>query len=248
MSTPRERSLEDTILHLRRDLADKSKPIDMVLFCPACGVQHIDAAKVSEIDFDSMPDAPNLGMVPPEELPERYQALKDWESANWTNPPHRSHLCHGCGHIWRPADVPTNGVQAIKTRGEADSAPLPAVPPARPATSHQAVAADYQELVRALRAVEALFGHLAKDSTQKDWLDKVHALIGKADSASLPAVQLDVAGMPKIEMTLIERKAIEVLNSLKAAADGGMLKLPEGVQMNIDVLLMTASQRRVGVA
>src|SRR5574340_600312 len=23
----------------------------------------------------------------------------------WDNPPHRSHLCHGCGHIWRPADV-----------------------------------------------------------------------------------------------------------------------------------------------
>lgn len=64
-------------------------PIQMILHCPACGVQHIDA-----------PD-------------ERTEA--------WGNPPHRSHLCHGCGHIWRPADVATEGVAAIQTRGSNDS-------------------------------------------------------------------------------------------------------------------------------
>jgi hypothetical protein len=42
----------------------------------------------------------------------------------WTNPPHKSHLCHGCGFIFRPADIPTNGVAVIKTRGENDS-PIP---------------------------------------------------------------------------------------------------------------------------
>ena len=41
----------------------------------------------------------------------------------WLNPPHKSHLCHYCGVIWRPADVPTNGVQRIQTRGEADTWP-----------------------------------------------------------------------------------------------------------------------------
>ena len=41
----------------------------------------------------------------------------------WTNPPHRSHLCHSCGTIWRPADVPTNGVAAVKTRGGKDTWP-----------------------------------------------------------------------------------------------------------------------------
>lgn len=40
---------------------------------------------------------------------------------DWHNPPHRSHLCAGCGHIWRPADVATNGVAAIKTKGKNDS-------------------------------------------------------------------------------------------------------------------------------
>jgi len=39
----------------------------------------------------------------------------------WTNPPHRSHLCSQCGYIWRPADVPTNGVLAVKTAGKNDS-------------------------------------------------------------------------------------------------------------------------------
>src|SRR6266852_1881488 len=40
---------------------------------------------------------------------------------DWTNPPHKSHKCHGCGTIWRPADVPTNGVATIGTRGAADT-------------------------------------------------------------------------------------------------------------------------------
>lgn len=78
--------------------AAAQEPIDMVLHCPKCGLQHIDA--------------------PDERTP------------GWKNEPHRSHLCHGCGHIWRPADVPTNGVQAITTKGKADSpiaTPQPAV-------------------------------------------------------------------------------------------------------------------------
>lgn len=41
----------------------------------------------------------------------------------WTNPPHKSHLCHACGAIWRPADVPTNGVRHAITRGEKDTLP-----------------------------------------------------------------------------------------------------------------------------
>jgi hypothetical protein len=62
------------------------KPLDMVLFCPKCGLQHVDAP-----------------------------------TPDWTNPPHRSHLCHECGCVWRPADVPTNGVALIQTCGVADT-------------------------------------------------------------------------------------------------------------------------------
>jgi len=74
-------------------------PIDMVLFCPACGTQHIDAAESHEAD---------------ENEPQRPGGL-------WNNPPHKTHLCHSCGHKWRPADVPTNGVAAVKTRGANDN-------------------------------------------------------------------------------------------------------------------------------
>lgn len=43
----------------------------------------------------------------------------------WTNPPHRSHQCQKCGHIWRPCDRATNGVAKIATKGQHD---LPAYP------------------------------------------------------------------------------------------------------------------------
>jgi hypothetical protein len=65
--------------------------VDVVLYCPSCGRQHIDK-----------PD-PTQG---------------------WMNPPHKSHLCLHCNHIWRPSDWCTNGVEAIQTKGEADSAPV----------------------------------------------------------------------------------------------------------------------------
>lgn len=74
-----------------------AQPIDMILHCPACHMQHIDAPECN--------------------FPDKLAAAQGL----WTNPPHRSHLCHGCGHIWRPADVPTNGVAAIKTKGKSDA-------------------------------------------------------------------------------------------------------------------------------
>lgn len=80
-------------------------PIPMLLFCPQCSMQHIDAPEDAECDGEVV------------------------QSYGWSNPPHRSHLCAGCGHIWRPADVATTGVAAIATRGKQDGSPIP-VPPA----------------------------------------------------------------------------------------------------------------------
>ena len=73
-----------------------AEPIDMVLYCPNCGMQHIDGP---EVTLDKC----------------------IYSDPDWDNPPHRSHKCDGCGHIWRPADVPTNGVAEVKTKGKADS-------------------------------------------------------------------------------------------------------------------------------
>lgn len=75
-------------------------PIDMILHCPKCGRQHIDS-----IEHDRWVGRDNC-----EEVGEM----------TWNNPPHRSHLCHGCGFIWRPADIPTNGVASIQTKGTND--------------------------------------------------------------------------------------------------------------------------------
>lgn len=74
---------------------EMEKPIDMVLYCPACLEQHIDE-------------------------PERSLGPGNTERLDWDNPPHKSHLCHHCGHQWRPADVPTNGVLRTKTHGKND--------------------------------------------------------------------------------------------------------------------------------
>jgi hypothetical protein len=73
-----------------RVLAEAREPVPMILFCPACGIQHIDRSD------------PENG---------------------WLNPPHRSHLCATCRHIWRPADIPTVGVAAIATRAQLDVGP-----------------------------------------------------------------------------------------------------------------------------
>jgi hypothetical protein len=70
------------------------EPIRMVLWCPACGRQHLDAVPASD--------------------------------PGWTNPPHRSHKCASCDHVWRPADVSTEGVtvEELTTRGNVDHQPV----------------------------------------------------------------------------------------------------------------------------
>ncbi|WP_186191011.1 hypothetical protein [Burkholderia gladioli] len=74
-------------------------PIPMLLFCPRCGTQHIDAEEWADDPHD----------------------IEQGRMRVWSNPPHRSHLCHKCGCIWRPADVATVGVEAIETSGKADT-------------------------------------------------------------------------------------------------------------------------------
>lgn len=82
-------------------MSDELKPIDILLFCPQCGEQHVDEPQLEK---------------------------------GWDNPPHKSHECQFCGWVWRPADVPTNGVLTIRTKGKVDKS-------ARP--RYFATAADY---------------------------------------------------------------------------------------------------------
>ena len=78
-------------------------PIPMILHCPRCHMQHVDAPESEDM---SPPNGNGVRVV------RRFA---------WANPPHKSHLCHGCGFVWRPADVPTAGVLKIQTKGQRDS-------------------------------------------------------------------------------------------------------------------------------
>lgn len=105
--------------------AVQKKPIDMLLQCPSCGTQHIDAPEpdicTCTHDFhwhyekDKLPSG-RTGCGDPNCECQLFVIA-------WDNPSHRSHLCHGCGVVWRPADVPTNGVASIETRGGKDTWP-----------------------------------------------------------------------------------------------------------------------------
>lgn len=97
----------------------QDQPIDMVLHCPACHTQHVDRP-ITDHEYTA-------------QLYESGWELSGDKPERWTNPPHKSHLCHNCGYIWRPADVPTNGVLFVQTKGSADS-PLPKQQQADPGT------------------------------------------------------------------------------------------------------------------
>lgn len=87
-------------------------PIDMVLFCPHCGVQHIDAP--DEPSVDECPATGTACRMAPNGPNGEMQCEFCASPPHWTNPPHRTHLCRpqdgGCGKTWRPAMVTTNGV------------------------------------------------------------------------------------------------------------------------------------------
>lgn len=156
-------------------------PIDMLLYCPSCGKQHIDE-----------PDHPYyVGKTTAEGFTPR-----------WDNPPHRSHLCHGCGCIWRPADVPTNGVADIKTEGKADTwvghaeevsaQPAPTVPADR-----AGLVEECKLRVRAVRDESWHSAHGAQGVDVGQRLDEAFAAIDRlaSSAAQVPeGWQFDIIG------------------------------------------------------
>lgn len=90
------------------DGAGNHVPVPMILWCPACGSQHVDKEE------EHKPDCMSLKIGPE---PDATHCNCD----RWTNPPHRSHLCAACGHVWRPSDVRTVGVAEIASQGSRDT-------------------------------------------------------------------------------------------------------------------------------
>jgi hypothetical protein len=135
-------------------------PIDMVLFCPECGTQHIDAPSRDSHAWCDCCKAPPAA------------PCYDWCTA-WTNPPHRSHLCALCGHVWRPADVPTNGVPAITTRGKEDH-------PIRPGRVNavRLLLAQYRSAAEDRRAFRNLY------RTEKNRLDALQTYVDGSEKST----------------------------------------------------------------
>lgn len=108
----------------------------------------------------------------------------------WTNPPHRSHLCHRCNTTWRPCDLATTGVESISTKGSADKAqpwpPIPQLNEVRDAARYRAIntpeVKDFLEGVHreALHQRErwAASGDAGKGDS--DWFWLIGFLAGKA--------------------------------------------------------------------
>ena len=94
--------------------------VDVVLFCPRCKFQHIDKAEPDICQecghaayFHQGPQKICLGHI--------NAACNCQSFVAWLNPPHKSHRCSNCNTVWRPADVPTNGVERAKTVGSNDT-------------------------------------------------------------------------------------------------------------------------------
>jgi hypothetical protein len=94
-----------TTRKIRKEWEELHRPIPMILHCPKCHAQHVDAPETDE----------QYG---------RRVAAIERPLKRWTNPPHKSHLCHSCGCTWRPADVETYGVATIESRGTLDTWPV----------------------------------------------------------------------------------------------------------------------------
>lgn len=110
-----EKDLREREKMLRADMEKwgvQPSQIDMVLYCPQCNAQHVDKPTNCTIH-----DCHLYGVCYAEKNGKKEMCDR------WTNPPHRSHLCAACGTVWRPADVPTNGVSEVKTRGKDDTWP-----------------------------------------------------------------------------------------------------------------------------
>lgn len=135
--------------------AGEEAPIKMVLHCPACGMQHIDAPEYEGVNHD------------------------DGSASMWDNTPHRSHLCAGCGHIWRPADVATEGVASIQTRGKADSCP---------AIHVKATPADWKEYERIsdLPDVDEALRGFSEDPTADNATCVVRAVLTSNPTSDVP--------------------------------------------------------------
>lgn len=98
------KALEEEAFNEARKL---NEPVDVVLFCPNCGDQHIDQAEPDNCEKCGFEEIDHY-----EDSQCRRKKGCDNFTA-WLNPPHKTHRCHSCNQTWRPFDFPTNGVLKV---------------------------------------------------------------------------------------------------------------------------------------
>lgn len=101
--------------------------IDVLLWCPQCFEQHVDEAAPDVCEKCGHDDRMHTdeGDLGPERC--HFTFCDCMQYVKWLNPPHKSHRCNSCNHVWRPSDVPTNGVLKLETQGKADGLAKPVV-------------------------------------------------------------------------------------------------------------------------
>lgn len=84
-------------------------PIDMIIRCPSCGFHHVDAPTPDQCkNCGGLQHLHNI-----EFEPEFIGACDNFEP--WLNEPHKKHRCGRCNLVFKPANVPTNGVIELFT-------------------------------------------------------------------------------------------------------------------------------------
>jgi hypothetical protein len=89
------------------------KPIDMILYCPKCDLQHIDEAKPESCESCGHLEVEHVCDDIPFGRNCNFYDCDCPEFVAWLNPPHKKHRCVECHHVWKPALIPTNGVTAL---------------------------------------------------------------------------------------------------------------------------------------
>jgi rubredoxin len=100
------------------------EPIDVMLFCPKCGEIHIDEVNISTCENCGHPRGEHYCDEADDHTVCDLGNCECPDFKGWANPPHKSHRCGNCNFVWRPADVPTNGVAHAKTKGDNDTMKL----------------------------------------------------------------------------------------------------------------------------
>lgn len=99
-------------------------PLPMLLWCPVCHEQHIDAPEPACPFFIPFNDAETkiAGAFCVKAEGHQGDHSQAEEDMRWMNPPHKTHKCHNCGTKWRPCVLNTTGIAFVKP-GENDTWP-----------------------------------------------------------------------------------------------------------------------------